>query len=429
MKAIILAAGRGTRLKPITDTTPKPLIKIREKSIIEYFLEQIYSHVTEIIIVVNYKHEMFEKTFGESYCGTPITYHLQGEKKWTGGALEWIVCSEDVFIFYADAIFEDKDIKKVIHHDGYGCLVQRVQNPEKYGIFHQKENGTAIKVVEKPKEYIWDLANLWVYKFSCKILDLIKKLQPSPRGEYELTDAINEFCTTNNLQLFPIEWFFLDISFPEDIKTSEEALEKITQSILQERPAFWVSKKLTSLKNFQLHLGIKKEHIAKLIEYSQDESDIPLQKNTGDKKRFSEVSKIESWYNDNWRYLFTLVSNEWELAGIWWWRPCKLPEISEVIDTSIYNYVIQNSDTLHTNWIRIYPKFRGQRIATPFVNTASMFYKDIFSNFIMSVDVHEDNIPMQKWFERAGYAKLWYGKNINSSNNTGEKRYIYIQKN
>jgi len=83
MKAIILAAGRGTRLKPITDTTPKPLIKIRGKSILEYFLEQVYSHVNEIILIVNYKSEMFQETFGDSYCGIPITYHIQGEKKGT----------------------------------------------------------------------------------------------------------------------------------------------------------------------------------------------------------------------------------------------------------------------------------------------------------------------------------------------------------
>ena len=81
MKAIILAAGRGTRLKPITDTTPKPLIQIRGKSIVEYFFEQIHDHVSEIILIVNYKQEMFREAFGESYCGTPITYHIQGDKK------------------------------------------------------------------------------------------------------------------------------------------------------------------------------------------------------------------------------------------------------------------------------------------------------------------------------------------------------------
>jgi bifunctional UDP-N-acetylglucosamine pyrophosphorylase/glucosamine-1-phosphate N-acetyltransferase len=77
MKAIILAAGEGTRLRPITYNTPKPLIKIYDKSILEHNIQAIYKYVEEITIIVNYKKELIEKHIGNNYKGTKISYHTQ----------------------------------------------------------------------------------------------------------------------------------------------------------------------------------------------------------------------------------------------------------------------------------------------------------------------------------------------------------------
>lgn len=429
MKAIILAAGRGTRLKPITDTTPKPLIQIRGKSILENLLEQLVNDVNEFILIVDYKREMFIETFWDNYCGVPITYKNQGEKKWTGAAIEWITTDEDVIVLYSDAIFSQKDIQKLVTHNGYGCLVQEVEHPEKYGIFSQDTAGNAIEVVEKPQEYVGNLANLWAYKFSSEILSLVQKLTPSPRGEYELTDAINVFCKNNPFKLFPIEWYFLDVSYTQDIDRVEKYLQTEAKKNLLHKPIFGESIYLDTLKNFEVHLGISQKHISELIEYSQDASDEALQKNTSDKTRFFEIKKIETWYNDTDRYIFTLVSKDGRLAGIWWARPCKTPEVREVLDTEAYTSLQNNIENLHTNGIRIYPEFRWIRIATPWVNICSLYYKDIFPNLMMSVDVEEENIPMQKGLERASYRKVGYGENINSADNTGKKRFVYIQEN
>lgn len=426
MKAIILAAGRGTRLKPITDTIPKPLIHIRGKSILEYFLEQIHAHVSEIVLIVNYKQEMFQEAFWSEYCGVPITYHVQGEKKWTGWAIEGIESQEDVFIFYADAIFENADIHTLINHNGYGCLVQEVERPEKYGIFHQDANGNALEVIEKPQQYIGNLANLWVYKFSCQILELVKTLSPSPRGEYELTDAINIYCKTQKLQLFPTKWMFLDISYPQDIETAEKRLKDVSQKHLEEIPSFWTSVFLGNLKNFQIHLGIKETLIPQLIEHSQNLEDIDLQKNTGDKKRFSDTEKIRSWYQQ-WRYVFTLISQKWELAGIWWARPCTLPKLSKIANNELWNEIGNKEKNLHTNAIRIYPNFRGQRIGTPFISDCSMYYRDMFPNAIMCIDTDSDNIPLQKVYEKKWYTLLGTGVSNKSVIGTRE-RILYIQK-
>ncbi len=369
---------------------------------------------------------MFREVFGESYCGTPITYHIQGDKKWTGGALEGIKSSEEVFVFYADTIFEDRDISKLIDYDGYGCLVREVESPEKYGIFHQKDNGDAIEVIEKPENYIGNLANLWVYKFGPEILDLIDDLQPSPRGEYELTDAINTYCSQTSFRLFPIAWKFFDISYVEDIQTSEDILQESSKSILKNIPPFGTSLKLGNLKNFQIYLWINHTHVSELIEYSQDSSDTAIQKNTGDKKRFTHREKIQKWYEAPGRYFFSLVSSEWKLAGIWWGRPCTAPKIQEIQDPMAHKTLQDNASNLHTNAIRIYPDFRGQRIATPFVHTCMIYYRDTFPKSVMCIDTSTTNIPLQKSYQRAGYQKVGLGESEKSVESI-ENRLVYIQ--
>ena len=427
MKAIILAAGRWTRLKPITDTIPKPLIKIRGKSILENLLEWVYEFVSEIILIVDYKKEVIEKALWDNFLWVPITYHYQWEAKGTGAALWWIESDEDVFIAYWDSIFSKKDLRQLAELPWYGCLVLEVEHPEKYGVFSQKEDGTAIAVVEKPKEYIWNLANLWVYKFSHEILSLATQLEESPRWEYELTDSINIFCKKYPFTLLPITGFFLDISYPKDIETTEKYLQEKSLQLLQAKPTFWNTTLLNTIKGFELHFGIQETHIQKLIEYSGDLNDTALQENTGDFTRFREEEKIQAWYNIPDRYTFTLVSQKWELAGIWWARPCEMPNITEVIYEDAMEILESNSQNLHTFGIRIYPDFRGQKIASAFLNTCDMYYKDIFPHGVMSADTYEANIPMQKGFDKSGYLQVWYWKNINSNLEAGQKRFVYIK--
>ncbi len=426
MKAIILAAGRWTRLRPITDTIPKPLIKIRGKSILEHLLEQLCHDVDEFILVVNYKKEVFIDTLWNNYCGVPISYKKQWEEKWTGAAIKWIPCNDDVLIVYADSIFSHDDIYTLIHSESYGCLVQEVNNPEKYGIFSQDINWNAIKVIEKPQEDIGNLANLWAYKFSRKILTLAEKIKVSPRGEYELTDAINEFCKTNTFKLFPIKWYFLDISYPDDIEKVEKILQKQTQKLLQDKPHYGTATLIAPLRNYKIFYGIKDKHIPQLIEYSQDESDTAIQKNTSDKNRFQNIESIQEWYNKE-RHIFTLIHTDGSLGGIWWWRACGAPHISEYTSITGKNILKRYEANLHTNAIRIYKNLRGSRIATPFVNAASMYYRDIFPDAIMCIDTDESNIPLQKAYEKWWYLQIGYWENNKSTGLGKHKRLIYIE--
>lgn len=231
MKAIILAAGKGSRLDPLTNTTPKPMIPIAGKPIIEHTLENIYTSVDEIFIVVKYLKQNFIDYFWNNFKWTKITYFEQWEDKWTGWAIRWINFSDDFILINWDSIFEKKDIDNLINLEWYWALVLEIETPEKYGIFKQDSNKFATEIIEKPQEYIWNLANLWVYKFSSEILNLVNKIELSTRWEYEITDAINLFLEKNRFKLLKLEWEFIDVWYPWDILNANKYfLEKIKKS-------------------------------------------------------------------------------------------------------------------------------------------------------------------------------------------------------
>ncbi len=234
MKAIILASWKGTRLRPLTNTIPKPLIKIMWKSILEYILEWIYKQVSEIVIVVKYLKEKIIEEIWDNFKWTKITYVVQSEKKGTAAALENIDfwnSQEEILVLNWDSIFDKKDLEKIINLDSYGALVLETDTPEKYGIFKQDKDWFAKKIIEKPIEFVWNLANLWVYKFSSEILDLVKKVEISARWEYEITDAINLFLKNNKFKLIPLEWKFIDVWYPWDIlEANSYFLDKLKKS-------------------------------------------------------------------------------------------------------------------------------------------------------------------------------------------------------
>ncbi len=242
MKAIILAAGRGTRLQPLTNTTPKPLIKIFWKTILEHNLEHIYQYVDEIIIIVKYKKEKFPEILGDNYKGTKITYHEQGDEKWTGGALKWLDIQDDIFVLYGDQILDKKDLEKSITQSGYGALAKQVEQPEKYGIYEIDENNFAKKLVEKPKTYIGNLANIWGFKLPKNIFPIIENLQLSERWEYEITDAVNILLEIIPFQVIEIEGKFIDVGYTWDILTANSHfLQQLETSDIRGTVEQWVT--------------------------------------------------------------------------------------------------------------------------------------------------------------------------------------------
>lgn len=242
MKAIILAAWEGTRLRPFTNTIPKPMIKIVWKPILEHNLETIYKHVVEIVIVVKYKSEIIKDYFWNNYKWVPITYHEQVEKNGTAAAIMWIEKDLDVFIMNADTIFDKTDIETLAKYNWYWVLVKQVTEPEKYGIFKTDSDNNIREIIEKPVDFVWNLASLWIYKFNCKIIELSEKVKPSIRWEYEITDAINKFVELHPLKAIEIKKDFIDVGYPWDILSANKSLlSKLKKSEIKWEIEPWVN--------------------------------------------------------------------------------------------------------------------------------------------------------------------------------------------
>lgn len=419
MKAIILAAGKWTRLQPLTLEIPKAMVEVFWKSLLEHNMERLLPYVDEFIIVVKYKKEVIIDYFWDEFQWTTIKYHEQWDESGTGAAVKWIQVSWDIVIAYADAIFSQTDIDIVMQSDGYSVLAKKVTNPEKYWIFKLDDTGYISEVIEKPQNYIWDLANFSFFKVNDSLLKYVEQVELSPRWEIEITDAINMFVENQKLKPIILEWDFLDITSMKDLK----AANTLT------KPDLWKTRYLENIWNYELHLGIPQTGIQEIVNYSTDETDIALREWTSDwKKRFISVENLTSWYHDTNRYPFTLLSSDGKVAGLWWWRPADVPIITEILDKNVYNILQKYAESIHTSGIRIYPFARGDRLASPFMGICKKYYKTIFSDIYMCVDIGSENIPSQKAFEKIWFQKVWYGKNINNSPDSGKKRFVYLTK-
>ena len=242
MKAIILASGEGSRLRPLTETTPKPLIKIIGKSLIQHTLDNLKWLVDECIVVIKYMPDLFKEHLWDTYENIAIKYHIQGSENWTAAAIKDIIISnnEDILVLYWDTIYPKFELKKVIKSENYGCLVKKVENPEIYGIFSKKGN-FATQITEKPKEHIWNLANMAGYKFSSKIIKMCKNTSLSERWEYEITDALNEFIAEHQFELHEIETDLLDIWYAWNLlDANKQFLWNLEQSIIRGEIEEWV---------------------------------------------------------------------------------------------------------------------------------------------------------------------------------------------
>lgn len=228
MKAVVLAAGEGTRLKPITSTRPKHLIKIGGKPLLEYCLNTLKkTGIKEVLIVTHYMSEVIRKYFGNGEkIGLKINYIEQEAVLGTGNAINIAepYIEEDFVVSYGDLIFSADVLEKVVSFHkkkkpAATISIVPVENPENYGIV-ELENGHVKRIIEKPSrnEAPTNLANAGLYVFSAKIFKKIKQTKVSVRGEWEITDAISLMSREETVLAIKIprnEW--LDIGRPWDL--------------------------------------------------------------------------------------------------------------------------------------------------------------------------------------------------------------------
>ena len=223
MDAVILCAGKGTRLMPLTENRPKPMIPIAGKPILEHIINKIENFVDNIYLVVKYKKEIIINYFKNH---PKITFIEQKEIDGTGYAVLMAKnhINDDFLVINGDVIFDD-DLKDIMHYKNAMALTE-VDNPENFGVVVLDDEDNIIELQEKPKNPKSNLINAGIYKFEKNIFEILENLKPSERGEVELTDAIKELIQNGNIKGIKLNGYWNDIGRPWDLLDANKHLLK-----------------------------------------------------------------------------------------------------------------------------------------------------------------------------------------------------------
>ena len=228
MKGVILHGGRGTRLRPLTHTGPKQLIPIANKPMSQYALEDLKeAGISNIAIILgDIAPEKVRDYYGDgSRFDVEITYINQNEPKGIAQAVKLTkdFVGKDPFVVYLGDNLLKSGIKDCVDdfkasETSAHVALCHVTNPEAFGVAELDDTGHVVKLVEKPKIPLSDLALVGVYMFRSNIFQAIDKTKPSRRGELEITDAIQELMNMGlEVTSHVISGWWKDTGKPEDI--------------------------------------------------------------------------------------------------------------------------------------------------------------------------------------------------------------------
>ncbi|WP_202320732.1 bifunctional sugar-1-phosphate nucleotidylyltransferase/acetyltransferase [Archaeoglobus neptunius] len=225
MQAVILAAGEGTRMRPLTYTKPKVMLPVANRPILQHLLENlINTGIDDVVMVVGYRDETVRNHFGGEFEGVRIRYVRQTRQLGTANALlsaEHLL-EEEFIMLNGDAIVFEDDLRKIVEQKNSVAVVE-VSNPSSFGVV-ELENGFIRRIIEKPESPPTNLINAGIYHFDSRIVDCLRKTPLSERGEYEITDTIT-MAINGGMKFRAVKvesW--IDVGYPWDLLKANKAL-------------------------------------------------------------------------------------------------------------------------------------------------------------------------------------------------------------
>ncbi len=225
-KAVLLAAGRGTRMRELTSDIPKPMLPVRGKPVLQHIVEGLRAAgVTDFLLIIGWRGDVVRAHFGEGHdFGAQINYETQVVQDGTGKVVELArnFCGDAPFVLsYGDILVDPANYQRLVSPaaDVEAIIsVKRNEDVSKGGAVFVNERFEMTDLREKPQpgEPTSPWYNAGVYAFRGSIFEFISRLERSPRGEYELTDAIRDLAQSGQkVQALELEGDWADVRDPE----------------------------------------------------------------------------------------------------------------------------------------------------------------------------------------------------------------------
>jgi len=241
MQTVVLAAGEGTRMRPLTSTRPKPMLPVAGRPLLEHVLDAaVKAGASRLVLVVGYEETAVRQYFGDEIRNVPIRYAVQDSQEGTAHALRQARphLDEEPFVVLAGDNLYDSVSLSALYADGPAVGAFEVDDPRPYGVF--EVSGSRVRsVIEKPDDPPSDLVNVSAYHFPAEALAALDVGQ-SERGEYELTDVLS--AVIGAFEVRPVEvdrW--LDVGRPWELLAANEwklgELERSIDGDVHERAA------------------------------------------------------------------------------------------------------------------------------------------------------------------------------------------------
>ncbi|WP_323677103.1 bifunctional sugar-1-phosphate nucleotidylyltransferase/acetyltransferase [Halorubellus sp. PRR65] len=243
MKAVVVAAGEGTRMRPLTHSRPKPMLPVAGTPMVERVLDACAPYVDGFVVIVGYEADAIREHFGGEHAGVGVEYVEQGEQLGTAHAIGRAadVVDEPFVALNGDVVVDDALVAALAAAaaDGESAIAtMHVDDPRNYGVVDVAD-GYATGIVEKPPEPPSTLANLGLYAFDPSVFAFIEETGLSERGEYEITETIERMLAAGkDFRVVEHDGDWLDVGRPWELLDAQEVLfadlERDVQGVVED---------------------------------------------------------------------------------------------------------------------------------------------------------------------------------------------------
>ncbi len=224
MKVIILAAGKGERMKTLTANTPKPLLKVNNKPVIEYVIDALPLEVDEVIVVVKYLGDQIRQFLGSEFNGKKIIFAEgsdQGNAYSFLAAKPFIKAGERFLFVYGDELPKKEDFKNCLKEE-LSVATFESHNPRAHGMVTLRLDGTIEEVIEKPETPKSNIAVDGIMVLNSDIFNYSPL--SNQKGEYYFTSLLHQFVKDHKVYPVKIQNFIGDITNPSDLERVEKLI-------------------------------------------------------------------------------------------------------------------------------------------------------------------------------------------------------------